>query len=98
MWTVMFRWRETARARGSRKRGTRPGGDGRNILIRDNESLGAAMLVEIIIGVAAAGAVWLASSVRVVKQFERGLIFRFGQVHSRVREPGLVLLVPIADR
>ena len=56
------------------------------------------MLVEIIIGVAAAGAVWLASSVRVVKQFERGLIFRFGQVHSRVREPGLVLLVPIADR
>ncbi|HJQ46274.1 MAG TPA: slipin family protein [Amycolatopsis sp.] len=56
------------------------------------------MLVEVITVVAVAGVVWLAASVRVVKQYERGLIFRFGRVRPRVREPGLTLLVPVADR
>jgi regulator of protease activity HflC (stomatin/prohibitin superfamily) len=45
-----------------------------------------------------AGAFWLASNFRVVKQFERGVVFRFGRVQSRVRGPGLTVLVPIADR
>ncbi|KRE25652.1 peptidase [Mycobacterium sp. Soil538] len=40
----------------------------------------------------------LGSSVRVIQQFERGVVYRFGQVQSRVREPGLTMLVPIADR
>ncbi|GLY68311.1 SPFH domain-containing protein [Amycolatopsis taiwanensis] len=56
------------------------------------------MLVEIIVAVAAAGAVWAGASLRVVRQYERGLVFRFGRVRSRVREPGLAMLVPIADR
>ncbi|MGW3958794.1 slipin family protein [Amycolatopsis sp. NPDC005003] len=56
------------------------------------------MVVEIIGAVVLAGGVWLASSVRVVRQYERGLIYRFGRVRSRVREPGLAVLVPFADR
>lgn len=40
----------------------------------------------------------LGASVRVIQQFERGVVYRFGKVQSRVREPGLTLLVPIADR
>ena len=39
----------------------------------------------------------IASAVRVVQQYERGVVFRLGQVVG-VREPGLNLLVPIVDR
>ncbi|MFD2422015.1 slipin family protein [Amycolatopsis pigmentata] len=56
------------------------------------------MVVEVVSAVAAVGVVGLAASVRVIKQFERGLVFRFGQVHRRLRGPGLVVLVPMADR
>lgn len=40
----------------------------------------------------------LMSSVRVITQYERGVIFRFGRVRSGVRGPGIALLLPIADR
>ncbi|KAA9155177.1 slipin family protein [Amycolatopsis acidicola] len=56
------------------------------------------MIVELISVVAIAGVTWLAASVRVVKQYERALVFRFGRVRPKVREPGLALLVPVADR
>jgi len=50
-------------------------------------------------GAAGLGAIWLGlQNVRVIKQFERGVVFRFGRVQSRVREPGLTALVPFADR
>jgi regulator of protease activity HflC (stomatin/prohibitin superfamily) len=42
--------------------------------------------------------IWASASVRVVKQYERGLVFRFGKVHPVVREPGLAMIMPIADR
>lgn len=41
---------------------------------------------------------WLASNLRVIKQYERGVIYRFGRVQPGVRGPGLTWLVPIADR
>ena len=44
------------------------------------------------------GVLGLGASVRVVKQFERGVVFRFGRVQTGVRGPGLTLLIPIADR
>ncbi|EOD65942.1 slipin family protein [Amycolatopsis vancoresmycina] len=56
------------------------------------------MVVEILSAVVIAGGAWLASSLRVVKQYERGLVFRFGRVRSKVREPGLAVLMPFADR
>jgi regulator of protease activity HflC (stomatin/prohibitin superfamily) len=46
----------------------------------------------------ALGVLWLGTSVRVVKQYERGVVFRFGRVQNGVRGPGLTLLIPIADR
>jgi regulator of protease activity HflC (stomatin/prohibitin superfamily) len=39
-----------------------------------------------------------AASLRVIKQYERGLVFRFGRVREGVRSPGLAVLVPVADR
>jgi regulator of protease activity HflC (stomatin/prohibitin superfamily) len=42
--------------------------------------------------------VGLAASVRVVKQIERGVVFRLGRVQREVRQPGLTLLMPLADR
>lgn len=56
------------------------------------------MVVEIVSAVVVLGGAWLAAGVRVVKQYERGLVFRFGRVRSRVQEPGLKLLIPFADR
>jgi len=44
------------------------------------------------------GLLFLGQNIRVVKQFERGVVFRFGRVQSRVRGPGLTMLVPVADR
>ncbi|MEV4809081.1 slipin family protein [Micromonospora avicenniae] len=40
----------------------------------------------------------LALSLRMVQQYQRGIVFRFGRVLERVRQPGLHLIVPIADR
>ncbi|WP_106396901.1 slipin family protein [Actinocorallia populi] len=47
----------------------------------------------------------LATGVRVVQEWERGLVFRFGQIQRQapqgpalVRTPGLTLIVPIVDR
>lgn len=39
-----------------------------------------------------------AKTIRVVKQFERGVVFRFGRVQPAVRGPGLTVLIPVADR
>lgn len=44
------------------------------------------------------GLLVLGANVRVVKQFERGVVFRFGRVQAGVRGPGLTLLAPFADR
>jgi regulator of protease activity HflC (stomatin/prohibitin superfamily) len=41
---------------------------------------------------------WLGTNLRVIKQYERGVVYRFGRLQSRVRDPGLTFLVPIADR
>ena len=49
--------------------------------------------------IAGVGLLWLVgANVRVVKQYERGVVYRFGRVQPRVREPGLTFLIPIADR
>jgi regulator of protease activity HflC (stomatin/prohibitin superfamily) len=40
----------------------------------------------------------LASAVRVVKEYERGVIFRLGRVQGGPKGPGLILLIPIMDR
>lgn len=48
---------------------------------------------------AAVAMLWLAANnIRVVRQYERGVVFRFGRVQDNVRQPGLTMLVPVADR
>ncbi|SNY59324.1 SPFH domain / Band 7 family protein [Paractinoplanes atraurantiacus] len=37
-------------------------------------------------------------SLRLVQQYQRGVVFRFGRVLDRVREPGLRVIIPLADR
>jgi regulator of protease activity HflC (stomatin/prohibitin superfamily) len=38
------------------------------------------------------------ASIRVIDQFERGVVLRFGRLHGETRGPGLILLAPAADR
>lgn len=42
--------------------------------------------------------VLLGLSVRLVQQYERGVVLRFGRLLPAIREPGLRLLIPFADR
>ena len=56
------------------------------------------MLFEVLAVLGGAALAAAAVSLRVVKQYERGLVFRFGRVLDQVRGPGLAMIVPIADR
>jgi regulator of protease activity HflC (stomatin/prohibitin superfamily) len=40
----------------------------------------------------------VASAIRIVNEYERGVIFRLGRVRGRAKGPGLFFLVPIRDR
>ncbi|GAB7037675.1 MULTISPECIES: slipin family protein [Catenuloplanes] len=52
-----------------------------------------------VIGVTAAAAlVLLGLSLRLVQQYQRGIVFRFGRVDDRVRQPGLRVIIPVVDR
>jgi regulator of protease activity HflC (stomatin/prohibitin superfamily) len=56
------------------------------------------MVLYVLLAVLAAGVALSAASVRVVTQFERGVVFRFGRVLADPRGPGLTFLLPVADR
>ena len=40
----------------------------------------------------------LASSLRILKQYERGVLFRLGKVVGGARGPGPILIIPLVDR
>jgi regulator of protease activity HflC (stomatin/prohibitin superfamily) len=40
----------------------------------------------------------MVTGVRVIKQYERGVIFRLGKVRGGIKEPGLRLIVPLIDQ
>ncbi|MER7665933.1 SPFH domain-containing protein, partial [Streptomyces sp. NPDC096193] len=48
--------------------------------------------------VASAGVVYVMTAARVVKQYERGVVFRLGKLRPSVRGPGFTLIVPGVDR
>ncbi|POX63228.1 hypothetical protein C3492_11175 [Streptomyces sp. Ru62] len=59
------------------------------------------MVEDLLVTLAAAGSagvVYLAMAARVVKQYERGVLFRLGRVAGDVRPPGLTLILPFVDR
>jgi hypothetical protein len=56
-----------------------------------------AALVAIVI-VAVIVVILLAASVRVLREYERGVIFRLGRLLSPPKGPGLIFLIPIIDK
>jgi regulator of protease activity HflC (stomatin/prohibitin superfamily) len=52
----------------------------------------------VVLGIVVLVLLVLGTSVRVINQYERGVVFRFGKLHGQARGPGLALLAPMADR
>ncbi|MEV7556461.1 slipin family protein [Streptomyces sp. NPDC089795] len=50
----------------------------------------------VIIGIA--GLLYVAAAARVVRQYERGVVLRFGRLRGKVRGPGFTMIVPGVDR
>ncbi|MDR0345136.1 MAG: slipin family protein [Nocardiopsaceae bacterium] len=57
-----------------------------------------AALIVILVIVVLAGLITTGRSLRVVQQFEQGIVFRFGRVLPGVRGPGLTAINPFTDR
>ena len=55
------------------------------------------MVVDLLLGAGGIAALWGVAGLRVVRQFERGVVFRFGRVQSEVRQPGLTRIHPGMD-
>ncbi|MFF8293670.1 slipin family protein [Streptomyces sp. NPDC016309] len=59
------------------------------------------MVEELLAAAAAVGSaavIYVAAAARVVKQYEKGVVLRFGRLRSGVRGPGFTMVVPFADR
>jgi regulator of protease activity HflC (stomatin/prohibitin superfamily) len=56
------------------------------------------MIVYVIVAVVLVALVGLASSVRVIKQYERVVLFELGKVKDGARGPGIIFIVPLVDR
>ena len=41
---------------------------------------------------------FLASAIKILNEYERGVIFRLGRVLGAPKGPGLIILIPIIDR
>src|SRR6185369_11579292 len=59
--------------------------------------MAAAVIITVVV-IAVIVVLAIGMSVRMVQQYERGIVFRFGRVTDGAREPGLRFIVPFADR
>jgi regulator of protease activity HflC (stomatin/prohibitin superfamily) len=41
---------------------------------------------------------FLASAIRILNEYERGVIFRLGRVMGRAKGPGLIIIIPVVDK
>jgi len=57
-----------------------------------------AVIVIIVVGLVVAGLVAAGRSLKVVQQFEQGIVFRFGRIQSPPRGAGLTVIRPVGDR
>jgi regulator of protease activity HflC (stomatin/prohibitin superfamily) len=57
-----------------------------------------AALVVVLVVLVVAGLIAAGRSIRIVQQYEKGIIYRFGRVLPEVRGPGLALMRPVGDR
>jgi regulator of protease activity HflC (stomatin/prohibitin superfamily) len=53
----------------------------------------AIVVILVVLGIIAA-----ARSIKIVQQYEKGIIYRFGRVSPEIRGPGLTIIRPIGDR
>ncbi|MEA2469110.1 MAG: hypothetical protein QOE38_108, partial [Thermoleophilaceae bacterium] len=56
------------------------------------------MLIYLIVGLGLVALLGVAMSVRILKQYERGVQFRLGRVIGGARGPGVIFIVPLVDR
>jgi regulator of protease activity HflC (stomatin/prohibitin superfamily) len=57
-----------------------------------------ALIVVLIVIVVIGGLIAAGRSIRVVQQYEKGIVYRWGKVLPEIRGPGLTLMNPVSDR
>ncbi len=57
-----------------------------------------AAIVVVLVVLAVLGVITLSRSVRVIQQYEKGIVFRWGRVVAPPRGPGLTVIRPVGDR
>jgi regulator of protease activity HflC (stomatin/prohibitin superfamily) len=62
------------------------------------QTIGTGLAAIVLVAVVAAILFIMSSAIKVVKEYERGVIFRLGRVRGRAKGPGLFILIPIVDR
>lgn len=43
-------------------------------------------------------AIIIISGIRIINQYERGVVFRLGRVRKNIMEPGLRVIIPVIDQ
>ena len=56
------------------------------------------MLAAIVIPIVIVLLVLLGTSVRLVQQYEQGIVLRFGRLLPHIRQPGLQVIAPFVDK
>jgi regulator of protease activity HflC (stomatin/prohibitin superfamily) len=62
------------------------------------QSVGIGLAAIVLVAVVAVILFILTSAIKIVKEYERGVIFRLGRVQGRAKGPGLFILIPVVDR
>src|SRR6202041_853606 len=57
-----------------------------------------AALIVILVLLVIAGAITASRSIKIVQQFEQGIVFRFGRIEAKPRGPGIAVIRPVGDR
>jgi regulator of protease activity HflC (stomatin/prohibitin superfamily) len=62
------------------------------------QSVGIGLAAIVLVAVVAVILFILTSAIKIVKEYERGVIFRLGRVRGRAKGPGLFILIPVVDK
>ncbi|WP_166969385.1 slipin family protein [Brevibacterium atlanticum] len=54
--------------------------------------------LSILAALVALGAITLGNSLKIVRQYERGVVFRLGRVHAEPKSPGMTAIIPFVDK
>jgi regulator of protease activity HflC (stomatin/prohibitin superfamily) len=62
------------------------------------QSVGIGFAAIVLVAMVAVILFILTSAIKIVKEYERGVIFRLGRVQGRAKGPGLFILIPMVDK